>query len=91
VIKGIGRTDPGTHLRRLIREAGLAVWPKPWHNLRASLARGWAQEFPAHVAAAWLGHSSQIANEHYLIVREEQYQRALPQGAETHAWELNTC
>lgn len=77
VINGIGYTNPGTHLKRLIRKAGLAVWPKPWHNLRASLATDWAQDFPSHVAAAWLGHSPLIANEHYRMVREEHYQQAL--------------
>ena len=41
------------------------------HNLRASRATELANEFPAHVAAAWLGHSTLIANKHYWQVTDE--------------------
>lgn len=43
---------------RILEKAGVTPWPKLFQNLRAELA----SEHPAHVAAAWLGHSTLVAN-----------------------------
>ncbi|KAA0214808.1 MAG: site-specific integrase [Leptolyngbya sp. PLA3] len=66
-----------TQLRRIIRRAGQVEWPRTWHNLRASRATELAAEFPGHVAAAWLGHTEQIADKHYRMVRDEDFARAV--------------
>ena len=54
--------DPNANLRtqmeRIVRRAGLKPWPRFTHNLRASRATELAADYPAHVAAAWLGHSA---------------------------------
>jgi hypothetical protein len=60
-----------TTFEKIIRRAGLTPWPKLFHNLRASRATELANEFPAHLAAAWLGHSTLIANKHYWQVTDE--------------------
>ncbi len=65
-----------TQLRRIIKRAGVAIWPKLFQNLRASRATELAAEHPAHVAAAWLGHSTTIANKHYWQVTEDDFKRA---------------
>lgn len=65
-----------TQLERIIRKAGLKPWPKLFQNLRSSRATELAKDYPAHVAAAWLGHSISIANDHYWQVRNEDFQRA---------------
>ena len=75
---GCGTLNP--QLRRIIRRAGLVPWPRAWHNLRASRATELAQEYPGHVAAAWLGHTEAIADIHYRMVREEDYERAIGGG-----------
>ena len=50
-----------TQLLRIIALAGLSPWPKLFQNLRASRATELAKEHPGHVAAAWLGHSREVA------------------------------
>ncbi|MEX2188557.1 MAG: hypothetical protein WD875_17245, partial [Pirellulales bacterium] len=38
------------------------------------------REYPAHVAAAWLGHSTLVAHKHYWQVTEADYERAAQGG-----------
>ena len=73
----VSPTNPGVHLRRLIKLAGLPTLPKPFVNMRGSFATELAQMYPGHVAAAWLGHSEAIANKHYRMVRDADYERAI--------------
>ena len=65
-----------TQLQRIIAKAGLETWPKLFGNLRASRATELATDHPAHVAAAWLGHSTLIANKHYWQVTESDFEQA---------------
>lgn len=65
-----------TQLQRIIERAGLTPWPKLFQNLRASRATELAAEHPAHVAAAWLGHTTLVAQKHYWQVTEADYDRA---------------
>lgn len=65
-----------TGLERIITKAGLEQWPKLFVNLRASRATELADEYPGHVAAAWLGHSEAVANEHYRQVTDDHVRRA---------------
>ena len=64
-------------LRGIIHKAGLAPWPKLFHNLRASRQTELEADFPTHVVCAWLGNSKQVAEEHYLQVRDEDFARAI--------------
>lgn len=57
-------------------------WPKLFQNLRASRATELASEHPAHVAAAWLGHSTAIASKHYWQVTDEDFDTATKSGAQ---------
>jgi len=72
--------DPKANIRtqfgRIIRRAGLSVWARPFHNMRASCATELASTHPAHVAAAWLGHTVEVAREHYLQVRDSDFEKA---------------
>ena len=65
-----------TTLRKIITRAGLEVPPKAWNNMRASRATELAEQFPGHVAAAWLGHTEEIANAHYRQVLPEHFEKA---------------
>lgn len=73
----------GTQLKRIVRRAGLTPWPRAWHNLRASCQTELAARFPLHVVCHWLGNTTTVATQHYLSVREADYQAALesPTGA----------
>jgi integrase len=78
-----------TQLKRIIRRAGLTPWPRITHNLRASRATELAADYPAHVAAAWLGHSTLVAQKHYWTVTDADFERAVQipgeDGAESGA------
>lgn len=66
-----------TMLHKIIRRAGFKPWPRAWNNLRASRATELAEEFPGHVAAAWLGHTEEIADAHYRQVLPGHFERAI--------------
>ena len=65
-----------TQLQRIIRRAGVAAWPKLFHNLRASRETELAATFPLHVVCAWIGNSALIAQKHYLQVTDADFERA---------------
>ncbi|MCA9172024.1 MAG: site-specific integrase, partial [Planctomycetales bacterium] len=65
-----------TGLERIIAKAHVTPWPRLWHNLRASAETDLVKSFPAHVAAAWLGHTPTVAVKHYLTVVDEDFERA---------------
>lgn len=81
------RLNLRTQFQRIIERAGVAAWPRLFHNLRASCATDWDDRFPNHVAAKWLGHSVTIGATHYLQMRDEHFdaatgrKRGAPSGA----------
>jgi integrase len=71
-----------TQLERIIAKAGLKPWPKLFQNLRATHATELAAQFPAHVAADWLGHSTIVAQKHYWRTTEDDFARATEERSE---------
>ena len=69
-----------SQMKRIIKRAGLTPWPRITHNLRASRATELAADYPSHVAAAWLGHSTLVAQKHYWTVTDADYERAARDG-----------
>lgn len=65
-----------TQLLRILDNASVAAWPRPFHNLRASRETELANEFPIHVVCEWIGNSVDVARKHYLQVTEEHFQKA---------------
>ena len=65
-----------TTFQKIIYRAGVTPWPKLFQNLRASRATELASEHPAHVAAAWLGHSTIVASKHYWQVTDADFEKA---------------
>jgi integrase len=72
-----GRKNLRSWLDRAIIRAGFAPWPRLWQNFRATRATELADQYPSHVAAAWLGHTERIADGHYRQVTADHYQRAV--------------
>jgi integrase len=66
-----------TMFEKIIKRAKLKKWPKMFQNLRASRATELVQEFPQHIAAAWLGHSIKVAAQHYWQIRESDFEKAV--------------
>lgn len=69
-------TNLRTIFMRIIEAAGLAPWPKLFHNLRATRETELAAEFPIHVVCKWIGNSIQVASRNYLQVRPEDFSKA---------------
>ncbi len=74
-----------TMLHKIIRRAGFEPWPRAWNNLRASRATELAEDFPGHVAAAWLGHTEEIADAHYRQVLPSHFDKATQIPTQTGA------
>jgi len=62
-----------SQLLKVIERAGVAPWPRLWQNLRASCATDVASKHAAHLESAWLGHSTKIAQKHYLQPLESDF------------------
>jgi len=59
------------------RQADDQPWPRLWQNIRATRATELADQYPSHVAAAWLGHTERIADRHYRQTTGTHYDRAI--------------
>jgi len=80
-----------TQLGRIVRRAGVKLWPRPFQNLRASRETELAETFPIHVAADWLGNSPKTALAHYTQVTEQHYLQAVKEGAAHKAAQQGTA
>jgi integrase len=71
-----GNVNLRTGLFKIMARAGVAPWPKLFVNLRASRETELMRTEPAHVVHAWLGNSREVAEDHYLMVTDEDFERA---------------
>ena len=62
--------------RKIVSGAGIVVWKKLFQNLRSSFETDLVDRFPIHVACAWTGNSIQVAQKHYLQIREDHFDSA---------------
>ena len=69
-----------TQLGRILGRVGVVPWEKLFVNLRASARTDLQEIYPSHVCDAWLGHSTQIAERHYLQTTEAHWARATSDG-----------
>ena len=66
-----------THFERIIFRAGLEQWPNLFQNLRVSRSNEILREYGPQIESRWIGHSSRVADQHYTLVLESEYQRAI--------------
>lgn len=59
------------------KKAGLVVWPKLIQNMRLSRATEINRDFGWIPESQWLGHTSSVAQKHYLRVTDEDYEKAV--------------
>jgi hypothetical protein len=76
-------------LAQTILSAGSAPWPKIFHNLRASRQTELEESFPRKTVCEWMGNSETVADQHYLQVLEEHYDRAVV-GEKPATWSAST-
>ena len=63
-------------LTRLLRRAGVSGWPRLLHSMRASRQTELQHEFPLPVVYSCLGNSPRVAQQSYLLVTEDCFERA---------------
>jgi len=66
----------------IVRRAGLTPWPKLFQNCRSTRETELAENFPVHVACAWLGNSPKIAQRHYLQLTESHFAEAVQKAVQ---------
>lgn len=73
-----GQANLRTTFRKIIKRAGVPVWPRLFQNLRASRETELFADYPIETACAWIGNSPTVAVTHYINDPEKDahFQRA---------------
>jgi integrase len=74
-----GRTNASLRktLQRAIEAAGVAAWPRLWHNLRYTRQNELLEAgYKRKAVCYWIGNSADVANEHYEDVTAADWDRA---------------
>ncbi len=79
-----------TRMMKIIRRAGLNVWPKLFQNLRSTRETELAEEYPIQVVCAWMGNSRSVAQRHYLQVTDHHFEKATKSAAEALHYPVQT-
>lgn len=67
----------GTQMARIIEEAGITDWQRPFQNLRSTRSTELAKMgIEIQLFCRWLGHSPNVALDHYLQVQNRDCARA---------------
>ena len=67
----------GTQFDRIAQRAGVEPFQKPFNNMRASRASDIYNEFGPYYESKWIGHNPKVAINHYLQIREVDFERAV--------------
>ena len=70
-----------TTFQKIVRRAGLEPWPRLFHNLRSTRETELVDEYPIHVVAEWMGHTTDIAMKHYTQTTQEHFAKAVQYSA----------
>ena len=65
--------NPATTMKKIIERAGHEPWPKLFINCRSTRRTELQRQYPDHVINKWLGHSSAVAEKHYLQVTTDDW------------------
>tara|TARA_R110002111_G_scaffold262504_1_gene338985 strand:+ start:175482 stop:176630 length:1149 start_codon:yes stop_codon:yes gene_type:complete len=72
-----GSCNLRTTMQKIVKRAGLNIWPRLFQNLRSTRETELLQEgFQLQTVVAWLGNSPTVALKSYLQVREDDYKKA---------------
>ncbi len=61
---------------KIMGRAGVDAWPRLFHSMRASRETELLRKHPKHVVCAWMGNTAAVADRHYNLVTEEDFQDA---------------
>ena len=76
VVSGISKSNLWRDFQVICKRAGVKLYEKWCHTLRKNREQDWAQKFPNHIVAEWMGHSPEVARTHYLKVDDLNMQAA---------------
>jgi len=80
VVIGVTHPNVWRDFRVICKHAGVKTYAKWCHTLRKNREGDWnAAGFPFHVVADWMGHSPEVARQHYLRVDEHNMSAASKQ------------
>jgi integrase len=66
-----------TGLLKILNRAKIKPWPKLYQNLRSTRAKELRRRFDPAVVAAWLGHTVDVADKHYVHVSDDDFRQAI--------------
>ena len=65
-----------TTLEKIVHRAGLEMFPRPFDNLRMTRSNEVYRKFGAFAESEWIGHSSKVRADHYLMITDDDYCKA---------------
>jgi len=71
-----GTVNLRSQFNKILKRAGIAPWPKLFHNLRATRQTELLDYFPVKAVCDWLGNSAAVAMEHYAMATVEHFASA---------------
>ncbi|MCX7402279.1 MAG: tyrosine-type recombinase/integrase [Planctomycetia bacterium] len=72
-----------TTFGKIIKRAGLQLWPRMFHNMRASRETELVETYPVQVVTSWLGNTPSVALRHYLMTTEKHFEAAVRGDGQT--------
>jgi integrase len=66
----------GTTFGKIVRRAGLPEIPRPFDNMRMTRSNEIYNRWGAFKESQWIGHSSRVRQDHYLMLTENDFQEA---------------
>lgn len=72
IVTGMATQNLWRDFRVICKRAGIKPYAKWCHTLRKNRESDWIDSgFPFHVVIEWMGHSDEVARQHYLRVNDE--------------------
>jgi integrase len=65
-----------TTFEKIVKRAGLEVFPSPFRNLRMTRSNEVYRKYGAFKESQWIGHSGRIRADHYLMLTDDDFQEA---------------
>jgi integrase len=72
-------------LHAIVARAGVDPWDDLFQALRQAAETDLAKRFPQHAVSAWIGHSMQVSERHYLQLTDDLYEAAAETSADSAA------
>ena len=72
-----------TTFGKIIKRAGVHLWPRMFHNMRASRETELVELYPVQVVTSWLGNTPSVALRHYLMTTEKHFEAAVKGDEQT--------